>query len=56
MLLIITFKLTFNRKNTYKGTALSVMWLLPIKHQCIIENTVIEFQLIDLKKLLVVPK
>lgn len=55
MLLIISFKLTFNRKNTSKGTTLSIMWLLPIKYQWIIETTVIEFQTIDLNKLLVVP-
>lgn len=56
MLLIITFKLTFNRKNTSKSSTLSIMCLLPIKYQWIIENMVIEFQLIDLNKLLVAPK
>lgn len=43
MLLIIIFKLKFNKKNTTKGTTLSIMWLLSIKYQWIIENMVIEF-------------
>lgn len=55
MLLIISVKLTFHRKNTSKGATLSIMWLLPIKYQYIIEKIVIEFQLIDLNKLLVAP-
>ena len=56
MLLLMSFKLTFGRKNTSKGNALSIMWLLPIKYQWILENMVIELQLIDLNKLLVAPK